>query len=630
MKAEWKNIADKLPRSPGGDLRQDLLESIYGEGESLGEFLILVSRESVEVIEEPTIPQSRRSRDSSLCTREPIKRIMTAEEFERMERSRRWRWGARCTCSNCGEDFTAGYLPGKDTPGIVLYEGEDGVTYDGWAEEGAEGTVSCRVGETTLCPKCWTVGKLVKRTALRNGRTHQVLQAETVNVDSFTAVVYWMVSRWQDDGGSDTVSFSAHEALVIDGGGKLRRFRAVRHGGEETDFTWTPCSKSRDPMQKTYYSYDAVNGRKVGGWVCAYGPELGGSTGEKTALDEYVGSGGTWPGAYLHVWQKYPQVENLMRQGFALAVQTGIDDYLDRCCRYADLRDAPPIKWANWREKKPHRMLGMSKEAFRVIRKERWTAADAEGWSRWRAVLGGEDARCYEECRRKIGVREIEKLLQMIQAGWGSFEPQRVVRYLEKQGLLHGGVQTLIDHRKMLRDEGIAETEETLWPRDLNGAHDRLAQSVVARRGLEYARGFAERYIELEGLAWTDGELCIVIPKSEQELIDEGNVLRHCVGTYGRTHCGGKPVFFVRRYRRPERSYYTLNIDMTGNCPREIQLHGYGNERHGEHKEHKHTIPKKVRAFCDRWEREVLTPWWRERCRAKENGNKKKNGRKSA
>ena len=49
---------------------------------------------------------------------------------------------------------------------------------------------------------------------------------------------------------------------------------------------------------------------------------------------------------------------------------------------------------------------------------------------------------------------------------------------------------------------------------------------------------------------------------------------------------------------------------MTKAIPVEIQLHGYGNERHGDRKQHRHKIPQKVRDFCDRWEREVLMPWF--------------------
>ena len=40
---------------------------------------------------------------------------------------------------------------------------------------------------------------------------------------------------------------------------------------------------------------------------------------------------------------------------------------------------------------------------------------------------------------------------------------------------------------------------------------------------------------------------------------------------------------------------------------------GYGNERHGPNKEYKHSIPQPVRDFCDRWQREVLLPWFASR-----------------
>lgn len=88
----------------------------------------------------------------------------------------------------------------------------------------------------------------------------------------------------------------------------------------------------------------------------------------------------------------------------------------------------------------------------------------------------------------------------------------------------------------------------------------------------------------------------------------------------------------MRHYRRPERSYYTLNIDLTLPRPKEIQLHGYGNEHHGERKQYHHNIPKKVRDFCDRWEREVLTPWFMEEQRKKfaETNKAEKKARKGA
>lgn len=50
----------------------------------------------------------------------------------------------------------------------------------------------------------------------------------------------------------------------------------------------------------------------------------------------------------------------------------------------------------------------------------------------------------------------------------------------------------------------------------------------------------------------------------------------------------------------------------------EKQLHGYGNERHGQYKQYTHSIPQKVRNFCDRWKNEVLIPWYVEQQKKQE------------
>lgn len=612
--AGWQNLAGKLPFQPCRDLQNDVLEDIY-DNDTLGTGLMLYSRESVE-------------------TADPVAQTMDAEDWDRWEKSRKRRWGARCTCSACGEEFFAGYVSDSGTSGIVLRQGEDGQIYDGYVDKGDDDAQIFFDDETVVCSCCYQSVVVTRRSELRQGRTLQALQAETLNIEGYLAVLYWMVARHQDNAGTDVVTFSPHAALIVDRCGVLRRFRAVRHSNEARDVIWTPCKQSCDPMQQPYYCHGAVNGRQVGGWTCAYGPELGGTTGEKTALDKYIGAGGAWPGAYLHVWRKHPQVENLMRQGFNDAVTQTIDNYLNGNGRYSSmLRDAPEIPWVDWSETKPHRMLGMSKEAFRAVRGKKWSESTVQCWDSYRKLVKGADALQFVQEVGKLGLHDMKKLLGAYEAVETDLHPTHVVKYLEKQKHLKGGVQLLLDYRRVLRALWLADGNETLWPRDLQAAHDRVMEMYAAHEGVKYrSADFTPVYIRLKALEWTDGELCIRIPQEEWELIDEGKTLRHCVGTYGRTHCSGKPIFFVRHYRRPERSYYTLNIDLTRAMPKEIQLHGYGNERHGEHKQYEHGIPKKVRDFCDRWEHEVLTPWFMEEQRKKftETNDEVKKARKGA
>lgn len=601
MDNAWKNILPHLPAQPCEDLQQTVLSEIYdSSGDcSLGENLILYHRESVVQMGQ-------------------INRTMCADDWAALERTRRSCWGARCTCSTCGEDFTAGWVSrtgynGKRIHGIRIAEGEDGVVYDGYVGPDECGAVEYNHGDALSCPLCWTIGTLTPRAELRNGRICRVMQAEVVSVEGYAVVMYWMITRVQDDCGRDSTHFVPHQALIIDRQGKVRRAKAEIKDGDLSRAVWCPLCETIDPMQSPYRSHDAEWGRKIGGWTLTIGPDLTGTTGEKTALDEYIGAGGHWPGAYLQLWAKRPQVENLLRQGLGKAVAETIDDRLDRAVYYADLHGAPILPWADWREVKPHRMLHMSREEFRAIRHSAWSGADAAGWDKYRAVLPDADARDFESCRKQLGMGNVDKLLDMVQAGWTDLTPKLVARYLAKQGRLDDGTQLLIDYRKLAHEMDLGDTAEVCWPRDLQAAHDRVAQAWGDRHELKWTEGFTATYMALRDLEWTDGDLCIVIPKSEQDLVDEGRVLRHCVGTYGRSHCSGRPIFFIRHYRRPERSYYTLNMDLTGKLPRKIQLHGYGNERHGEHKEYPHSIPRSVQDFADRWQREVLLPWFADR-----------------
>ncbi len=607
---DLKWLAAKLPERVSGELEEQIMMTVYDEGE-LGDSLILYSRESVE-----WAPMYERTMDDAA--------------WERRRAATRRSWGARCTCLRCGEDFYTGYIPGgeRKLSGIVLGVGEDGSTYSGDFPQDDPMVQTYHEGEAVLCPCCWEVGELTRRKELRKGRTYQVLQAEVQNIESYTTVLYWMVSRYLDSCGGDHVCATPRDALVIDRDGRIQRFTHTTHGqfGESDLGEWRWTRRVREPGMIAYHNWGACNNRQVGAWVYDARVDLTGTTGEKTALETYIMRGGMWPGLYLMLWQQHRNVENLMRGGFSAAVIKNIEECTETALGYGDRAPVASLRWCNWREVKPHRMVGMSKEDWRRVRDKSWGLATVRLWDLWREKEYGGVA-AMEESMKTLGVKGVRDCIEMQTAGWEAFDPRRVARYLKKQGADQGEVQTLIDYRKTMHQMRLEETEETLWPRSLQEAHDRVVEYKLAHLKDIYQKGFSEAHTKYEPLEWTDGELRIVVPCIEEELKAEGRILRHCVGTYGQSHVNGRPIFFVRKYRRPERSYYTLNIDMTGKLPREIQLHGYGNERHGDKKQYRHSIPKKVRDFVDRWEREVLTPWFYEQKRreaAEKKGEKEK------
>jgi hypothetical protein len=150
--------------------------------------------------------------------------------------------------------------------------------------------------------------------------------------------------------------------------------------------------------------------------------------------------------------------------------------------------------------------------------------------------------------------------------------------------------------------------ERVRWPKDLTQAHDAAADLERKLKREKEAAENAERWAamneRLQGLAWARDGICIRPAASTEELVEEGKALRHCVGGYTDSHLRGSIILFIRHERRPERSWFTLNINLENKT--RIQLHGYGNERaNGKILR----IPKEVLEFAEAWEKEILAKW---------------------
>ena len=169
-------------------------------------------------------------------------------------------------------------------------------------------------------------------------------------------------------------------------------------------------------------------------------------------------------------------------------------------------------------------------------------------------------------------------------------------------------MELFCDYRRMLSALNNNPTQIELFPPNLHAAHDRLAPLYSAKQSGIDPPAFLAVRDNWQALEYSDGAICARLPLSAADLYDEGHTLKHCVGGYAKQHVSGKLIIFIRHARRPERSWYTLNIDTTGERPREIQLHGYCNE-HANGRVLR--IPDNVRAFVDVWESLVLAPAFR-------------------
>jgi len=480
------------------------------------------------------------------------------------------------------------------------------------AESGC--TIEVGADDIFFCPMCSSSVQLIKSKRLEPSRTKQILIASVEVVDSYAAIIYWLVRREIRPEG-DSYDVLPRHAYVLTEKGRLVHYTHTFHGGyaaESLAPDWRLASNSKDCWENQYHDWGSINNRKVGGFRWTDVPDLTGTTGEKTGLQTYARSiyGEHWV-QYLKVQRQYPQLENLVTSGWIKLI--------GKLTTQAYKGFAPDRIFPNYLDidkQRPHEMLGMSKADHKRIRqrKAQWDYDTQFLYRQFRDAGLGSAALFLEKLDvfQASGLRAVGELQRL----YGDCDLEKMERYMRKQGISPAQARLLLDTRNATAAlaGGRPLTAEEMWPRNLAAAHERYTRIRSAQidpdKAAKYQDGFDRIRDKYGDLQWTDGDLCMVLPRCNGDLILEGQVLRHCVGGYGSDHISGRDViFFVRHYRRPERSYYTLDINML-NHPYRNQLHGYGNERHGANKQYTHTIPKKVLAFCDRWEREILIPWY--------------------
>lgn len=509
------------------------------------------------------------------------------------------KWTAFCTCGACGATWHWGW---KNASAIVASVGMDGETYPG-IPENMEESQEVDEEESVACPYCGAHVIAVSRNSLKNGRTYHCIMGRVENLGVYTSVVYWMLERVVKRNASSAYRAMPWAAIVIGTDRRIYRFSHTRSGlfgkklyGEQ----WRETPRMGEPLHSRYYSWEACNKTMVGGYYITDVPDQTGQTGEKTGLADYLAADGEFPLAYLLRQRQRPALENLVKAGWTYTVDSAIVKEIKGMARWSVLGTI-----ADWSKTKPKEMLRLPKEAVTKIGRKHWDYRNA---ALWQSVAGMMDADVFAQLLSRYGVYETKSAVE----AFGAAALGRIDAYLRRQAERHrtgaySNSMTLYrDYRRMLAETGGGETAVELYPPHLRAAHDRVSAVMKARKSELMEAKFATLRKTWAALEWSDGQICAVLPSESADLTKEGRTLNHCVGSYAQSHVSGKMIIFIRHARRPERSWFTLNIDVTGEKWHEVQLHGYGNE-HGRKGATLHT-PEKVRAFVDRWEAEVLTP----------------------
>lgn len=565
------------------------------------------------------------TRKSIFVEDKQIGRTMSADDWKRYESNAHYHWAAECHCTACGMRFITGW--NKNHPnkryGIRMYAGDDGENYDGYIPENALPDVDFMTyyeDNEIICPRCGERISLIHRSRLKHGRTHQMLVTSIETVDNYTVLMTWRARRYIGQWGpydlDNFFEILPREALAIDGRKAYRFKHSMLPGNFSAEVQlgeWEPTNYYNDDLAyHRFYDYNARGNYKIDATVYRNVPDLTGTTGEKTGLAEYVDghieSCEPLVFAYLKMWRKHPNIENVVKSKW----RTVLDSELRRLARnenYAySAKYSVDTDLFNFNEKAPHKMLGISRQSLK--HDFCWICEDLREYNFWKLTFENVTEADFDDWLGFFEGPTLHSLAITLSDYDDGYNYKKVINYLIDQEIFDDAnvaAQTWVDYREML--DGGEHTYREIFPKNLRQAHDELVERTEAEKQSIYEAKFAELAEKYSALEWTDGDLCIRIAQNEQELIDEGKVLHHCVGGYGHKHASESDViFFVRHRRRPERSYYTLDINMTNSVPCEVQLHGYRNELYPSKHFRRSAIPQKVRDFCDRWESEILIP----------------------
>lgn len=224
--------------------------------------------------------------------------------------------------------------------------------------------------------------------------------------------------------------------------------------------------------------------------------------------------------------------------------------------------------------------------------------------------INTEEHNIIKACRQQVTERDVLDWRQLRDGSCGSKEvtewlPQMTLRkflnYFTRQKRLHHETRLyrLIgwyrDYIGMSHECKVdLANKQVRFPKDIKEAHDQLLTRYNRDKNSiqdgVFAQAVAKIYPTLPFTEFEKDGYCIRLPQLRSDLTTEGQSLNHCVGrdSYYKNHIAGTSlIYFIRRKDKPERPFYTMELDMRE--LRILQLYGYGDK----------AAPKDVRAFAE-------------------------------
>lgn len=251
---------------------------------------------------------------------------------------------------------------------------------------------------------------------------------------------------------------------------------------------------------------------------------------------------------FLCMSAKYPALEKLMKSGFEYIVK---DKLLGRSVRL------------NYRGDTPQKILRLNTAELRALNEASASEYNDYLYFRKNIRASGSFAKRFElfEHFRTILPDIVEVAEQT------GLSHEKVMNYIKRQT---GGknektylfMRDWKDHLRQCVELGYDVTDEAICkPADFYKMHERISMEVEARKDKMMWDNFTKNYEQRRELEFFGEEFIVIQPSYIDEIIKEGEALRHCVGGYAERHAQGKlTIMFLRKKSEPDKPYYTVEV----------------------------------------------------------------------
>lgn len=349
----------------------------------------------------------------------------------------------------------------------------------------------------------------------------------------------------------------------------MRKGEAI-HWTHECDFWGNEWwSKRRSLYSKDYVM--ELSGYQVWLGLDRLKPLLKDSWLKYSQLDAFIrltGAEGAF--RYIELYQKHPQLEYIMKMGLWNIIAEGL-----RCHNFRSI--------FNWKGKTPKDLFGVpigkgdmlalsalavDMDTFHLAlylkKNSRFSLTDLAQKRKEIERLSNFDTCKRFDTLKGYGVCAEETLKYILR------QQQKKTRYQSIRGVLIDWM----DYLKDCNELGLSlEDTAVLKPHDLQQAHQNIIAQLKIKADEELDKQMAKLKEERNRYNFAAGGFIAKVAENSTELIVEGKVLHHCVGTYADKHAKGKcTIILIRKQEEPEVPFYTM--ELVGPEKRIIQVRG--------------------------------------------------------